>query len=87
MTTKFVGMKELRHHMAKLTSEATRKRERLIVLRKNRPIFELRPLSEDDVALWSFDHDLEQARESARAGKTHSTKDVRKMLGLKPYDV
>lgn len=35
----------------------------------------------------SFDREIKQAQKSVRDGKTHSTKEVRKMLGLKPYEV
>ena len=45
MITRFVGTKELRQNMAKIAREAQEKNERIIVLRKNQPIFELRPLS------------------------------------------
>ncbi len=82
MTTKFIGLKELRQNMAEVSNEATRKNQRVIVLKKNAPIFELRPLSEEDVALWTFERDLEAARVSVRKEKTHSTAEVRKMLGL-----
>jgi hypothetical protein len=87
MTTTFVGIKELRKNMSKITTQASKRRQRVIVLRKNAPLFELRPLSKEDMALWSFDHDIKKAQKSARAGKAHSTKEVRKMLGLKPYEV
>jgi len=87
MTTRFVGLKELRSSMSRITQEASRLRQRLIVLKKNRPLFELRPLSADDMALWAFHKEIEDARQSARQGKTYSTKQVRQMLGLKPYEV
>lgn len=87
MTTKFVGLRELRQDMAKITREASRKRQRVIVLKKNMPLFELRPLSEADMALWTFDRDLQDARSSVKSGRVYSTKQVREMLGLKPYEV
>lgn len=87
MTTQFIGLKELRQNMAKITSQAAKKRHRVIVLKKNAPLFELRPLSTDDIALWSFEHDIKHAQTSVRDGKTYSTKQVREMLGLKPYAI
>ncbi|MEK7655758.1 MAG: hypothetical protein AAB386_03720 [Patescibacteria group bacterium] len=87
MVTKFIGLKELRQNMAGITREATKKRHRVIVLKKNSPLFELRPLSGADTILWTFQRELEEARESARKGDTYSTKEVRKMLGLKPYEI
>ncbi len=82
MTTKFIGLKELRQNMSAVSQEAVHKRHRLIVLKKNVPIFELHPLSAKDVALWSFERDLALARISAREEKTYSTADVREILGL-----
>ncbi len=87
MTTKFIGLKELRQGMARITRDATKHRQRLIVLRKNTPLFELRPLSKADTALLSFDREIKEARASAKSGKLLSTQDVRQMLGLKPYEV
>lgn len=87
MTTKFIGLKELRQNMAKVTRDATRKKQRVIVFKKNAPLFELRPLSTADIALWKFDHDIADARRSAKEGKMYSTKEVRRMLGLKPYAI
>lgn len=83
MTTKFVGLKELRQNMAAISNEALQKRQRLIVLKKNTPIFELNPLSAEDIALWRFERDIQTARRSARTQKTHTTAEVRKMLGFK----
>ena len=82
MTTKFVGLKELRQNMAKISLEALKKNQRLIVLRKNAPLFELRPLTKADTAKLRFAHDLEEARWSARHEKTYTTAEARKQLGL-----
>ena len=87
MTTTFIGLKDLRQNMAKITRQAARQKQRVIVLKKNTPLFELRPLSLEDIALWSFDHDLREARKSAKAGRVYTTKQVREMLGFLPYDV
>lgn len=83
MTTKFVGVKELRQSMATITSNAKRKKQRIIVLKKNKPLFELRPLSEEDIALLTFDREIKQAQESVRLGHTYTTDEVCDMLGIK----
>ena len=82
--TKFVGLKELRQNMAKLTKEASKKQHRLIILKKNVPLFELRPLAAEDLKLVEFERDIEAARLSVKKGKTYSTEQVREMLGLDP---
>lgn len=83
MNTTFIGLKELRQNMAKVSEEAVRKNQRVIVLKKNAPVFELRPLTKEDIALWSFERDLEDARASARKEKTYTTNEVREILALK----
>jgi len=70
--------------MAKISQEASRKKHRIIVMKKNAPLFELRPLSKDDMKLWALNHDLETAKASVRAGHVYSTKQVREMLNLEP---
>lgn len=47
MTTKFIGVKELRQNMARVAYAARKHNQRLIVLKKNEPIFELRPLTKE----------------------------------------
>lgn len=82
MITKFVGMKELRQNMAKLSTRAHQKNERLIVLRKNQPIFELRPLSNKDSLIEIFRQDIEIAQTDINSGAVYSQEEVRKILGL-----
>jgi hypothetical protein len=82
MNTKFIGMKELRQNMAKITGEAQKKNQRIIVLRKNEPIFELRPLGSGDKLMESFAREIEEAREDVRKGRVYTQSEVEKMLGL-----
>ena len=82
MTTRFVGIKELRQNMAKMANQALKKKERLIVLRKNVPVFELRPLSKQDATLERLLLDLQEAEDDVKAGRLHSQEEVEKMLGL-----
>ncbi len=82
MTTKFVGTKELRQSMAKITKEAQDKNQRIIVLRKNKPVFELRPLTDEDALLESFRKDIEEALLDKKKGRVKSQAQVEKMLGL-----
>ncbi|MBU2509387.1 type II toxin-antitoxin system Phd/YefM family antitoxin [Patescibacteria group bacterium] len=82
MTTRFVGVKELRQNMAKLTKRAKEKNERLIILRKNEPIFELRPLSKTDAKLEKLMLDIKEAQEDIKAGRLYTIEEVEKALGL-----
>ena len=82
MVTRFVGTKQLRQDMAKITKEAQKNNERIIVMRKNQPIFELRPLSADESFIESFRQDIEMARKQAKKGEVHSQDDILRELGL-----
>lgn len=82
MTTRFIGLKELRSRLTNFASQAHTQRERYIVLRKNEPIFELRPLSKEDATLEKLAHDIALAEEDVRKGRLYSQADVERMLGL-----
>lgn len=82
MTTRFIGVKELRQNLAKVSERALKNKERLIVLKKNVPIFELRPLSKADATLERLMLDLYEAEEDVKAGRLYSQAEVEKMLGL-----
>ena len=68
--------------MAKITKDAQEKGERIIVLRKNKPIFELRPLSDEDSLSESFIREIEEARKQAKDGKVYSQEDILKEFGI-----
>ena len=82
MTTKFIGIKEFRQDMAGIAALARKRNERLIILRKNKPVFELRPLDSDEALLESFGRTIGEARADAKAGRVHSQTKVEKLLGL-----
>lgn len=80
--TKFIGTKQLRQNMAKISKDAQKKNERIIVLRKNQPVFELRPLSAEDFIIESFRRDIDEARSDKKKGMVKSQAEVEKLLGL-----
>ncbi len=82
MTTKFIGVKEFRQNMAKISESARKNNQRLIVLRKNEPIFELRPLSKKDATLERFALDIQECLEDAKAGRVYSHEDVKNFFGI-----
>ena len=82
MITRFIGVKELRQNMAKISNRALKKKERLIILRKNKPIFELKPLSDSEVFAESFYLDIVQARQDVQKRRLHDQEEVEKMFGL-----
>ncbi|HEY4504340.1 MAG TPA: hypothetical protein VJI73_01060 [Candidatus Paceibacterota bacterium] len=44
-STRMVGVRQFRQNLTKLTERARLKKERLVVLRKNIPIFEILPIA------------------------------------------
>ena len=82
METHFIGTKELRQNMAKVVKDTERKNQRLIVMRKNKPVFELRPLSTNDMLVESFRKDIEEARSDKKSKNTYNQEEVEKILGL-----
>ncbi len=82
MTTKFIGVKELRQNMAKITKDAQKKNERIIVMRKNQPIFELRPLLGEDIYKESFIKGIKEAISQVKKGEVYSQEDILKEFGV-----
>ena len=82
MTTRFIGLKELRQTLTKVATHAQKHGERYIVLRKNEPMFELRPISKKEATLEHLMNDIAQAEKDVKAGRTYSQADVERMLGL-----
>lgn len=83
MTTHFVGVKEFRQNLSKLSERARKKNERFIILRNNEPILEVRPLSKKDAALETLIRDIEEAEEDVKAGRVYTLEDVQDALGLR----
>ena len=84
MTTRFVGIKEFRQNMASISDAARKKRQRIIVMRKNKPLFELTPMigDEDGVYTPEFVRGIEEGLRQIKKGQTYSAAQVRKMVGL-----
>ncbi len=82
MTTKFIGIKEFRQNMAKIANRVRKNNEKLIVLRKNKPMFELCPLSDEEVFKESFIRGVEEAKEQVKKKEVYSQEEILKEFGL-----
>jgi len=82
MDIRFIGMKEFRQNMASIAASASKKKQSIIVMRKNRPVFELRPIEPDREVYAEFLRGILEAREDVRRGRAYSAKEVGKRLGL-----
>ncbi len=82
MTTKLVGIKEFRKNIAQLTKRGRRGNLRYIVLNRNTPVFEVRPLNVDDVILENLIQDVGRARQDIKHKKVVSLESAMKEFGL-----
>jgi len=82
MTTRFVGLKEFRQNMAKISSQAQIKNQKLIILKKNQPIFELHPLSKKESILENLIKDVDEALDDVKNKRLLTQKEVENMLGV-----
>lgn len=82
MVTKLIGVKEFRQNMAKYSAKAKRHGWRYVVLNRNVPIFEVKPLSDKDAVLEKLAADVAEARQQWRDGKGIPLEKALKSLGL-----
>lgn len=84
MTTRFVGLKEFRANIAKITQDAIKRHQTVIILKKNRPICELTPLVGDEEGIYrpEFVRGILEAERQIKKGQVYTSAQVRKYLGL-----
>ncbi len=82
MTTQLIGVKEFRQNIAGYARRARTRGQRYIVLNRNAPLFEVRPLGPEDAALEKLVADVAEARFQSRHGKVTPLKDVMREFGL-----
>ncbi|MFH0830503.1 MAG: hypothetical protein V1895_00370 [Parcubacteria group bacterium] len=82
LSARIVGLKELRQNMSKITQEALRKNQRLVVFKKNRPLFELRPLTKKERYEAELLLAVERAEEDYKTGRYYTLEEVANKLGL-----
>jgi hypothetical protein len=82
MTTKMIGVKEFRQNMAGISEEALRKNQRLIILKKNQPIFELKPLPKEDAVLEKLVLDVQVGLEDMKNKRVYSHEEMKSLFGL-----
>ncbi len=82
MTTKFIGVKEFRQNIAKIAKDSKKQNQKLIILNRNTPILEVKPLSDKDFTLENLALGLQQGLADAKYGRVYSQTQIEKMLGL-----
>ena len=79
MNTKFIGIKEFRQNISDYATQAQKGKGRFIVMKRNKPLFEIKAFS-DDVDLNTFFADIIQAKKDIKNGDVYSHDDVLKIL-------
>ncbi len=81
-TLQLVGMKTFRQNLAGYANAAKRLKKSFIVLRKNVPLFEVKPVDAKKFALEKFKAEIREAREQVKQGKVYTSEEVSTILGL-----
>jgi len=82
MTTKTVGIKEFRQNMNKLWKKGRKENIRFIVMNHSVPVWEVKPIDEDELLIQHFAKDIEEAREQFKRGEFYTPEEARAKLGL-----
>lgn len=82
MTTKFIGIKEFRQNISKLAKSSKKNNQRLVILNRNTPIFEVIPMSEREFNIEKFDADIQKGLDDVKAGRVYTLEQAKDMLGL-----
>ncbi len=81
MTTRFIGIKEFRANISKFATSPQRRTQRLILMRNQKPIFEIKPLTARDANIESLLLRLKKSEEDIKAGRYYTQAEVMKMVG------
>jgi len=82
MTTQVIGIKEFRQNITSLWKDARKKDRRYIVMHHSKPVFEVRPFTDDQLVFKDFEEDIKEARAQVKRGETYTHEEALKMLGL-----
>lgn len=82
MTTKFIGMKDFRTNISSYTKQAKKMNIQFIVLKKNIPVLEVKPIDEKTFALEKLAKEITKARLEIKQGKTYTQEEIMKEFGL-----
>lgn len=82
MVTKLVGVKEFRQNIAAYYKKSIKNNWRFLVMNRNRPIFEVRPISGKDITLEKLQADIAKARDDYKQGRFYSLEEVCRRLGI-----
>ncbi len=82
MITRFIGMKEFRNTLSVTLKKAKKNNITYVVLRKNIPVCEVRPLDEKKFAMQKFVQEIDEALEQVKQGKVYSQDEIMQEFDL-----
>lgn len=82
MVTKLVGVREFRQNIALYYRKSVKNNWRFLIMKRNQPIFEVKPINKRDITLEKLYADIAKAREDYQKGRHYTTEEVRKRLGI-----
>lgn len=82
MNTKLIGLKEFRLHLSDYTKQVESGKVRLIVLKKNKPVLEINPITTKEFTLENLRKEVAEAREQVKKGEVYTAEEVEKGFGL-----
>lgn len=80
--TRFIGIKEFRKNLSKLSKEARKKKTCFIVMSHSVPMMKVTPLTAEEASLEQLTKDIAEARAQYKRGEYYTTEELRKSLGL-----
>lgn len=80
-TTRIISIREFRAHISKYLKEAQKKNVHFVVMRHSEAIAHVSPVKRND-SLEELRKDVAIARQEYKEGKTFTTEQARKILGI-----
>ncbi len=78
MNTKIIGLKEFRQNLSAYTKQVQSKKMRLIVLNKNIPLIEVKPVEEKEFILENLREEVAEARAQVKRGEVRTLDEIEK---------
>ncbi|MBI5413985.1 type II toxin-antitoxin system Phd/YefM family antitoxin [Candidatus Peregrinibacteria bacterium] len=82
MVTKLIGMKDFRQNMASYVKASRKGGIRYIILKKNVPVLEVKPIDEKEFAMEKLYQEILAAEEEVKRGEVYSLEEVMKEFGM-----
>ncbi len=82
MTTKLIGIKDFRNNITSLWKESKKKNIRYIVMNHSTPVFEVKPVNENDILTEKTIADINEARKQIKKGEVYTQEEVFKIFGI-----